>query len=133
MSTLGFSESDPLFAEANQMAENTISTKYDYIKNTTGYNSLYEPVGHETSDAMSNANFAEYARGFNKESGLTSLGRYKYWFNFAWDPISYFVLGRVFRRSWHHYHTYDKPSLEIEVRNLRAVVKQAQLSSTALK
>jgi len=133
MSTLGFSESDPLFAEANQMAENTISTKYDYIKNTTGYNSLYEPVGHETSDAMSNANFAEYARGFNKESGLTSIGRYKYWFNFAWDPISYFVLGRVFRRSWHHYHTYDKPSQEIEVRNLRAVVKQAQLSSTALK
>lgn len=89
-------------------------------------NDSYEGVRQNSRDDLSNATYAEYARAFGKNGEMADMGRFKFVFRLLWDPIKYFVFGRVFRRSWNFNHVFDSPSEEHEIKSLRNSLGQEQ-------
>jgi len=123
-SAIGLDQNDSTFVRALGLVEEKLKVKYENVTSTVCMNDSYEGVSENTRDYLSNATYAEYARAFGKNGGMSDMGRYKYLFRFVWDPIKFFVFGRVFRRSWSFTHVYDMPSEQEEIKNLRKALGQ---------
>jgi len=123
---IGISSNDPLFVRALTLFETKTNVRYESIKSTSGYSDQYEGCSETSCDVLSNATYAQYAYSFGPNGKITNFGRYKYMFRFLWDPIKFFVFGRIFRRSWNHYHIYDKPNESWEIARLRDALGESK-------